>query len=157
MSARLVCSQSVERLPRRRLGLSQSAVERVYTCRAQLCNSPVCSTGQGAESDDADWLVLPGHVQSFHRVARSLCRLSISVFAAASRGPSAGYASLAWSVFIPAVLSSVALVVCCVCCCCLRCCPPVCCLTTQREHQSLLNAAAPGSTTHQSQRNTPAH
>ena len=56
------------------------------------------------------------------------------------------YLQLPVSVFVPAVLSSLAIIICCLSCC-LRCCGCCnCCLAT-REHQSLLN---PASATHQS-------
>ena len=61
-----------------------------------------------------------------------------------------GYLRLPVGVFVPALLSSVALVVCCLCCCLRSCGCCSCCLAT-REHQSLLPAV---STAHQTQRKT---
>jgi len=58
------------------------------------------------------------------------------------------YLQLPLSVFVPAVLSALALVICCLSCCLRFCGCCNCCLAT-REHQSLLTT---GSTAHQSQR-----
>ena len=80
------------------------------------------------------------------RLSESLCGRVCRV--SPDRQTDDSYLQLPVSVFVPAVLSFLAIVICCLSCC-LRCCGCCdCCLAT-REHQSLLNGV---SAPHQSQR-----